>query len=131
MSTILRRGPSSLARFLSFNTNSTCARSLRRGGFQRLQILAYQQSLLKRTFTTSIRQLQSAAAQAVARESDEDTTPDNSAVNNGPVSRFEDLGSHNLVNQVVVDTITQKMRLETMTEVQKLTINESLKGKDL
>lgn len=49
----------------------------------------------------------------------------------GPVTMFEDLGARNMVCKTVVDTITQEMGLKTMTKVQSLTIDETLKGIDV
>lgn len=55
----------------------------------------------------------------------------NRAVKYGPVTKFKDLAERGMVCQTVVDTITKDMGLETMTQVQSLTMNESLKGKDM
>ena len=55
----------------------------------------------------------------------------NRAVQHGPVTKFQDLAGRGMVCQTVVDTITKDMGLETMTQVQSLTINESLKGQDM
>ena len=49
----------------------------------------------------------------------------------GPVTKFAELGERNMVCQSIVDRITQEMQLETMTHVQSLTINETLKGIDV
>ncbi|KAF2403792.1 DEAD-domain-containing protein [Trichodelitschia bisporula] len=51
-------------------------------------------------------------------------------VDDGLASTFAELGERELVNQNIIQTIT-KMGLETMTEVQKLTINEALQGDDM
>lgn len=53
------------------------------------------------------------------------------AVHNGPITKFEDLADRGMVCRTVVDTITKRMGLETMTEVQSLTISQSLKGNDM
>ena len=55
----------------------------------------------------------------------------NGAVKHGPVTKFNDLVEHGMVCRTVVDTITKKMGLETMTEVQSMTISQSLKGQDM
>ena len=47
------------------------------------------------------------------------------------ITRFQDLATHGLVSRTVVNTLTQDMRLETMTPVQCETINETLKGDDV
>jgi len=49
----------------------------------------------------------------------------------GPVTSFNELSERGMVCNTVVNTITQGMGLETMTEVQSLTINETLKGIDV
>ena len=49
----------------------------------------------------------------------------------GPVTKFAELGERNMVCQTVVNRITRDMNLVTMTEVQSLTINETLKGIDV
>lgn len=55
----------------------------------------------------------------------------NQDVNYGPVTKFKELGDRNLVCKTVVDTLTHSMGMETMTQVQSMTINESLKGLDM
>lgn len=55
----------------------------------------------------------------------------NRAVEHGPVTKFKDLAERGMVCQTVVDAITKSMGLETMTQVQSMTINESLKGQDM
>ncbi|KAI9798244.1 MAG: hypothetical protein M1835_002730 [Candelina submexicana] len=49
----------------------------------------------------------------------------------GPIVRFQELADRRLVYANVVKTITSTMRLETMTQVQSMTINETLKGADV
>ena len=51
--------------------------------------------------------------------------------NHGPITKFKELAERGLVCQTVVDTLTKDMGLETMTEVQSKTINETLKGIDV
>ena len=55
----------------------------------------------------------------------------NGAVQHGPVTKFKDLVERGMVCKTVVDTITKAMGLETMTEVQSMTISQSLKGQDM
>lgn len=55
----------------------------------------------------------------------------NQATRHGPVTKFKDLAEQGLVSRTVVDTLTKDMGLETMTQVQSLTLNESLKGTDM
>ena len=46
-------------------------------------------------------------------------------------TKFQDLADRKLVAPTVIKTITEDMKLETMTLVQSLTINETLKGIDV
>ena len=55
----------------------------------------------------------------------------NAATKHGPVTKFQQLADRGMVSPTVVKTLTQDMRLETMTQVQSLTINETLKGIDV
>lgn len=55
----------------------------------------------------------------------------NEAVRHGPVTKFRELGERKMVCPTVVRTLTEDMGLETMTQVQSLTINETLKGSDV
>ena len=48
-----------------------------------------------------------------------------------PITRFADLASNNLVDPDLIRNITSKMGIETMTQVQSLTINEPLTGVDV
>ncbi|MCJ1398000.1 hypothetical protein MMC11_001196 [Xylographa trunciseda] len=48
-----------------------------------------------------------------------------------PVTKFQELADRKMVSARVVQTLTQDMKLETMTQVQSLTINETLKGIDV
>lgn len=47
------------------------------------------------------------------------------------ITKFEELGTQNIVDQTIVNTLTRKMGLTNLTEVQRRTINESLKGDDV
>lgn len=48
-----------------------------------------------------------------------------------PITRFEELGTKGIIHPNIVDTITKRMGMETMTEVQSATINQALKGNDI
>ncbi|MCJ1284670.1 hypothetical protein MMC26_004006 [Xylographa opegraphella] len=48
-----------------------------------------------------------------------------------PITKFHELADRKMVSPTVIRTITQDMKLETMTQVQSLTINETLKGIDV
>jgi ATP-dependent RNA helicase MSS116, mitochondrial len=47
------------------------------------------------------------------------------------LSKFHELADHQLVHPNIIRAITEGMGHHTMTEVQKLTIRESLKGGDM
>ena len=49
----------------------------------------------------------------------------------GPITLFSELAERGLVSQPVVDTIVRDMGIKTMTQVQSLTIEELLKGRDM
>lgn len=95
---------------------------------------------IARSFGTSPTWRRSAAAKAVIEDElvqdvNAEELPSDSqidvATKHGPVTKFQDLADRGLVCQTVVDTITKNMGLETMTQVQSLTLNESLKGADM
>ena len=142
---ITRRGPSSVAKSLFYiSTSLRCSRPGSARDLQRClpQIIV---PIKARTFGSSSQWRRSATATATAEaeaiEGDiehevfSQTPPSDSqvdqAVQHGPVTKFKDLAERGMVCQTVVDTITKSMGLETMTQVQSLTINESLKGQDM
>lgn len=47
------------------------------------------------------------------------------------ITKFQDLADRGLVHPNIVDTITKDMGHQTMTDVQALTIDETLKGTDV
>lgn len=52
------------------------------------------------------------------------------SVHQSPITRFVELEERKLVCPTVVRTLIRDMGLDTMTQVQSLTINETLKGVD-
>ena len=142
----LRRGPTSAASALLSNSLcSQCIRTIRPQVVQKSNLrIIY--PLLSHQFATSSQWRRSATATAAREEEDviegeleqevhaEQPPSDiqiDQATSHGPVTKFKDLVERGLVCQTVVDTLTQDMRLETMTQVQSLTLNESLKGADM
>ena len=79
------------------------------------------QVLVRQIHQSSLRHQEAAAARAPPQTDIED---------NGAITRFDELGSKNILHPNVVRALTQDMRLETMTEVQSRTINEALRGDD-
>ncbi len=49
----------------------------------------------------------------------------------GPATTFAELATRGLVHPNIINTITKKMKIETMTDVQQRTINEALSGVDM
>lgn len=47
------------------------------------------------------------------------------------ITKFQDLADKGLVNPAIIDEITKGMGHHTMTDVQSLTIDETLKGTDV
>ncbi|KKK12509.1 hypothetical protein P175DRAFT_0474534 [Aspergillus ochraceoroseus IBT 24754] len=60
-----------------------------------------------------------------------DTLEQGQEQKNEPLVKFQDLAAKGLVDPAVINSITQKMRIETMTDVQSLTIPASLTGVDV
>ena len=84
------------------------------------------QSLIQRPLTRSFHpSFPSRVATATA------AIPDDVPAENSVVTRFEELSRHGLVCDTVVKTLTKTMGLETMTPVQSMTMNETLKGDDV
>ncbi|KAF2853264.1 DEAD-domain-containing protein [Plenodomus tracheiphilus IPT5] len=69
--------------------------------------------------------------QQVAAAEAQQTQAEENIAHNGPVTTFKELKTRGLVHPNLIDTITNKMRLETMTDVQTRTINEALSGVDV
>lgn len=134
----VRRGPASIAKCLRLpstsSTSSNLALSWKNGYF--VTRLASTPAL--RAFNTAPPWRQEAAVRApqynqngdAAEEESEPKSP-RAKAEYGPVTKFAELGERNMVCQTVVDTITRGMKLDTMTHVQSLTINETLKGIDV
>lgn len=84
-----------------------------------------------------LRRYAAAARAQVEREVEEepeevDTDSErHGATTMGTITRFQELSDRKLVHDNVVRTLTQDMKLETMTQVQSMTISEALKGTDM
>jgi len=141
----VRRGSASNATRSIFSfTNNKCSRIIQSRGSQPLAPRATT-CVESRPLGTSWRLRQYATARAVLEneaieaevEQDVKTQRPPSGTqmlettSDGPVLRFKELAERNMVCQTVIDTITKTMGLETMTQVQSLTINETLKGVDV
>ncbi|KAI4217804.1 MAG: hypothetical protein L6R36_009263 [Xanthoria steineri] len=74
---------------------------------------------------------QRAAEAAITEDEIDHQVTAHDATRHGPVTRFIELQERGMVCPTVVKTLVEDMRLETMTHVQSLTINETLKGGDV
>ena len=133
----IRRG-SSLAR-VARSTINLSARSSRTGLDR--STYTFRATPVARSISTTPKSQNASygAAQAVQEqqhenvESQEQSSPASTgeqASNSGRITRFDELLQRNLVHPSIVRALTEDMKLETMTDVQSLTINESLKGVD-
>ena len=142
----LRRGPASITRVLhSSSTSSTvCIRIARARQLQLRPIQtpfvtssrALHSSPQWRRYATATAEVQDEAIEGqIADEVNSQRPPSNADIDIstrlGRVTKFHQLADLNMVSPVVVKTLTQDMGLETMTQVQSLTINETLKGIDV
>ena len=144
MLTALRRGSTSVARpLLSASRSTARVRSLLDNQTHHISLSITGRPSACRTFAV-LSPWRQRASEAMAFEEEEDVVneqathasppsarQDSQAAEYGPVTKFQELGDRRLVCKTVVDTLTRDMRLETMTDVQSLTINESLKGLDM
>lgn len=134
-----RRGPASIARLVQLSSSvPKCALSpcpwsrypLERGSSPVIAV---------RSLSSAIRYQQRASPRAIEEEIQEEVNapepPSESAIReatqHGPVTRFQGLSDRKMVCDTLVKTITRDMGLETMTQVQSMTINETLKGIDV
>jgi len=125
----LRRCPATLSRNLP--TAAISSRVLRTPLSQSstaLRIPLQASRLAKPSFAGfhhSAKWQQIAAAEEAEHEAEQDIEE------NGPVTTFKELATRGLVHPSVINTITNQMRLTTMTDVQTRTINEALSGVDM
>ena len=146
MLNIVRRGPASTVSSILFRSiSSRCVRSTQARDVQQC-ISRATYPIPARSFGTSTKWRQVAAAAAAAHE-DEAIQPEaeqgfglnephsiaqtKRPADYGPVTKFKELAERGMVSGTVIDTLTRQMGLETMTHVQTLTINEILKGHDV
>ena len=145
MLNIVRRGPASVA--ISFYTKQFSLKCIRAARPLDAHHSISQNAFLNaaRLFGTSIQLRRSAAAtaayedEAIEAEIEQEVnagtphsdTPIKRAVSHGPVTKFQELADRGMVCNTVVRTIIREMGIETMTPVQSLTINETLKGTDV
>ncbi|TGO50799.1 hypothetical protein BOTNAR_0379g00110 [Botryotinia narcissicola] len=121
MFSVCRRGPASISRALRAVPSTILIPSTRPST---LSLISQKTSLpvleSRWLHVSSASQLQSVATQEAA------VVQENKVIN-----RFDELSKYGFVHPNVVNEITQTMKLETMTEVQTLTINQALQGHDI
>ncbi len=132
-----RRGPASIARCLrspSTSLPSNLARSWRNSYL----ITPLSSTSSFRAFNTGSAWRQQAAVRDVNENQNGDVIdkksvekPPQTKAQYGSVTKFVELAERNMVCKTVVNTIVRDLELETMTHVQSLTINETLKGIDV
>lgn len=136
----LRRGPASIKiHILPTLTRASASSRVTTLRSKSISSTRSQALPLPRAFQTYSRWQRHAAAAAVEEEIVQEGNASrpppgpqiNAQVKNGPVTKFKELSERGLVCQTVVDTLTARMQLETMTQVQSMTINETLKGIDV
>jgi len=143
----LRRGPTSITRSLiALSASVHCTRCIP----YRLSASIssrFQPTLLARSLhsTTQWRRQASAALEIEERElldenelEAEELSHDHDPATHagrpekdGLATKFQELADRGMVSKTIVKTLTEDMKLETMTQVQSMTINETLKGIDV
>ncbi|KAK2768282.1 hypothetical protein FQN54_000135 [Arachnomyces sp. PD_36] len=81
--------------------------------------------LATRTLHSTTPLTRPAHAEAEATEQEQQSTESNE-----PITRFQELADRGLVSEKIIRNITGRMGIETMTEVQSMTINATLNGAD-
>ena len=137
---VLRRGLTSCTRTISLRSGppSTCIRFTTSTYHTGLYTDVYS-IFAKRSISSTNQWRQRAAANAWIEDHSPETPTSslqsdsqrNNPSQHGPITDFRELGERNLVNHALVSNLTDQMSLKTMTQVQSLTINETLKGTDV
>lgn len=140
---VVRRGSTSIAKsFIAAPLNySKCINIDISRGASRAALCGFSIPISRKLHTSSLWR-QRSALNARSQENEDEGIEEDSiqdvisqtpspARNYGPVTKFAELDERNMVCKTVVQTITKDLGLETMTHVQSLTINETLKGTDV
>ncbi|KAK5940318.1 hypothetical protein PMZ80_007738 [Knufia obscura] len=118
-----RRAPAALRAFYAVASPST--RCITRPSIQ-LRLLPLQRWTPQstRTFSSIYPRFQQVAAEAQSDLQDNGDKPPE-------FTKFEELADHKIISPRVIDTITNRMNIHTMSEVQKMTLNHCLDGSDV
>jgi hypothetical protein len=141
MLSAVRRAPGSLTRVLSSTSTATRVvgrlvpkTSLPTRNTPQIACTARQLHSTTR-WLRDARAAASVESDAPAENQDRDNAPTSSNpihdAKEAPLTRFQELAERNLVDEAVIRPITNDMNITTMTHVQSLTINETLKGVDV
>jgi ATP-dependent RNA helicase MSS116, mitochondrial len=115
------RGRQALSRALQSCVSPTHSSLLATSSPQWQRIVPYTSRLpVPARFFVSFSRLQQ---QATAAQPDPETPPE--------LTRFDELAEHGIISPKVIETIVNRMGIHTMTDVQRMTINECLDGADV
>lgn len=146
MLNIVRRGPASIAKpFIAPFNSPKCINSELSQNFYRLTDHGRFVLRSRALHTTSKCRQNAFGVKSLENDANDESNSQGSSLrqsassgiqsqqarNYGPVTKFEELAQRKMVCDTVVKTITDAMGLKTMTHVQSLTINETLKGIDV
>lgn len=137
----LRRGPASISR--SLQPPSTCSRYSRSilshkiyqsapypVSSSLIQCFSAQRQLGQRAAFAEPEGIENEYRDGTHTQQPSSYSQASEPVHQVPITRFKELEERKLVCPTVVRTLTRDMGLDTMTQVQSLTINETLKGVD-
>lgn len=120
-----RRGPASISKVLRASSTSLRTASVRPSTL----------SLVSRTTVKAVQEprwIHISSALRAFESAKQKPHQGNQQHDQGPrITKFEELKDMELVHPNIVDTITRRMGLETMTDVQTATITQALRGNDM
>lgn len=141
MLSAVRRAPGSLTRVLSSTSTGTCIAGRLVPKTSLLTRYTSHIACTTRQLHSTTRWLRDASAAArveydvTADTQDRNDAPSRSKLAQDtkaePITRFQELVERNLVDENLIRPLTEDMNITTMTHVQSLTINQTLKGVDV
>src|SRR5256885_13869045 len=132
MLSVCRRIPTSLGKALRVLPSTSISSSSIRLSSPFLLRDACRATVAARQFHKASRSLQQAQeAQALQEEEFDSGSHEEEARHDGPITNFQQLADQGLVNKYIIRNITENLKLRIMTEVQSMTIKETLKGVDV
>ncbi|KAL9622362.1 MAG: hypothetical protein Q9160_003204 [Pyrenula sp. 1 TL-2023] len=103
------------------STFSSCSKTLSHSPKWTTHSRISQPSISHKLFHTTVPQQQQAAAQVA----------DHGGVPQQQYTKFQELADNGIVHPTIIDTITRRMRITDMTDIQRLTLHECLGGTDM